>query len=152
MEIPKKVNKKERQVKILKALEKGCTRTAAAGYAGITRMTFYNWMEVKAFAKHVIQAEANARVTMELSLADLAVNQKDRVALFFWLQNRARDDWKNVSKVDVEHSGHVDHNVTHYDFSGYTKEELKEEAVKVAKQLEQIANGSGNIKPVKGIK
>lgn len=60
----------------------------------------------------------------------------DTTAQIFWLTNRKRDDWKHVRQIEM--SGKVEHE--HYKYEEYTKEQLKEEAKKIAEELEQIAN------------
>ena len=107
----------------VEVLSKGVTRTAAVGYIGMTRSTFYKWLDERpAFKKAVIDAESKARVAVELSLMKGAVNG-DRLSQMFWLQNRFPEDWVNVSKVEVEHKQGVQFIVVEpeFDVTGRSK-------------------------------
>ena len=120
----------------VEVLSKGVTRTAAVGYIGMTRSTFYEWMKTRPeFAKAVVDAESKARVAVELSLMKGAV-AGDRLSQMFWLQNRFPDDWVNVSKVEIDHKVGVQVIVVEPEFDVTGRSELKSRAGK--KELKRI--------------
>jgi hypothetical protein len=87
---------------ITNALGAGCTRSAAFGAAHISRNTFYRWLkEVDSFRDACINAEADARVSVESEVAKRA-KDGDRLLLMYWLQNRYPDDWQDVRKFAVD--------------------------------------------------
>jgi hypothetical protein len=92
----------ETQKIITDALGAGCTRSAAFGAAHIARETFYRWLkEVPEFKQACVDAEAEARVAIEVEVAKRA-QDGDRLLLMYWLQNRYPDDWKDVRKFAID--------------------------------------------------
>jgi hypothetical protein len=93
---------------ICAALGVGSTRTAAFTSAGISRRTFYDWMKgVPEFKEAVEDAEAAARVAIEVRLSDLALSG-DRFALMYYLQNRYPDDWKDTRNFKIDQTLQLD--------------------------------------------
>jgi len=90
----KSVRTKARRAVVLKALESGHTRSAAAALAGMHRSTLWEWVTEDpdmAMACDIAEAMAEAKV------ADALVTQavgRDWKASITWLQHRRRTDWK----------------------------------------------------------
>ena len=98
----------EIQKAICEALGVGSTRTAAFTSAGISRRTFYDWLKgVPEFKEAVEDAEAAARVAIEVRLSDLALSG-DRFALMYYLQNRYPDDWKDTRNYKIDQTLQLD--------------------------------------------
>jgi len=98
----------EIQKVICEALGVGSTRTAAFTSAGISRRTFYDWLKgVPEFKEAVEDAEAAARVAIEVRLSDLALSG-DRFALMYYLQNRYPDDWKDTRNYKIDQTLQLD--------------------------------------------
>lgn len=93
---------------ICSALGVGSTRTAAFTSARISRRTFYDWMkDIPEFKEAVEDAEAAARVAIEVRLSDLALSG-DRFALMYYLQNRYPDDWKDTRNYKIDQTLQLD--------------------------------------------
>ena len=91
---PKSVRTKARRAVILKALEAGHTRSAAAALAGMHRSTLWEWVSDDAdMAMACDMAEAMAEAKVSDALIQQAVG-RDWKASITWLQHRRRDDWK----------------------------------------------------------
>jgi hypothetical protein len=90
---------------ILKNLEIGCTRTAAAGSAGVDDSTFRRWQnDIPGFRAAVEEAEAKAERMYTGRLARRAAAGDTR-AIEFWLSRRRGNAWRErVSVVDEEAS------------------------------------------------
>lgn len=109
----------------------------------INPCTIYRWQSLEGFWDEVYDL---ARRTLKSRLpkilkamADKAINRKDVNAAKLCLEACGMVNSK--VQVDVNHSGKVEH--SHYDYSDYTAEQIREEAQKVALKLEVIAN-AGN--------
>ena len=100
------------QAKIIEAIKLGSTKTLAASYAGISRRTFYNWMEkgeeqktgiYRDFLDALDQAEGE-RVARWLAIINKAAPKSWPAAA--WLLERTRpDDYSLKSRVDLNHTG-----------------------------------------------
>lgn len=85
---------------ILKALELGCTREAAAGAAGISRVTLWQMMKRDlAFASEVEKAEDRAEAAMTFSVT--AAIPKNWTAAAWWLERRRYGNYARHDKVDM---------------------------------------------------
>ena len=101
------------QAKIIQAIKLGSTKTLAASYAGISRRTFYNWMEkgeeqktgiYRDFLDALDQAEGE-RVARWLAIINKAA-QNDNWTSAAWLLERTRpDDYSLKNRVDVNLTG-----------------------------------------------
>lgn len=81
---------------ILKAIEHGCTREAAAGAGGIGRATLYRWIEGdETFRDEVEKAELRAEAAYTMSVA--AAVPKNWQAAAWWLERR---HWQRYGKHD----------------------------------------------------
>jgi hypothetical protein len=91
-----------RQRTICDALRKGNTRTCAANLAGITRETFYQWLEGNlAFSDAVTRAEAEAE-DRYVEAVDKASDADWRAAAF-WLERRRHGEW--MKREEQQHTG-----------------------------------------------
>lgn len=96
--------------KLTLVLQSGGTRQAAYGYAGISKDCFYRWLEEKPeFAEAVRAAENKARVFVESKLWE-SIKKGDGTSIRFWLEKRAKEDWKaDVPNVETHvHLGKKD--------------------------------------------
>lgn len=85
---------------ILRAIEHGCTREAAAGAGGISRMTLYRWIENDGtFRDEVEKAEARAEAAMTFSVA--AAVPKNWQAAAWWLERRRYQHYARRDQLDV---------------------------------------------------
>jgi len=87
---------------IVAALLAGNTRTAAASVAGITRQTFYRWLDEDAtFSDNVEKAEGSAESRMVRVVQDAAFSGTWQAAAW-WLERRRRDEYalKQVNQIE----------------------------------------------------
>lgn len=85
---------------ILKALEYGATRTAAAGAGGVTRMTLYRWIEADVTLRDEVEkAEARAEYAFTRAVADAV--PKNWQAAAWWLERRHYQDYARRDSIDV---------------------------------------------------
>jgi len=103
----------ERFETIVRAIREGNTYRAAAGLAGVTESTLYNWLErgrkarsgkYLEFLEAVKKAEAEAEAR-HVRIVERAA-AKNWTAAAWWLERRRPDDWS--LKQRVEHSGRID--------------------------------------------
>jgi hypothetical protein len=91
--------------RLLSGLRLGMTRAAAAGNAGISRQTFYDWINGdEGFAAEVEIAEgkAEARYTSTVSESTRAESEGIRLkAASFWLERRRPNEWRDRTSVEV---------------------------------------------------
>lgn len=83
----------------LTALENGCTREAAAGAAGVTRTTFYRWMDDVAFRDAVEKAEALAEA--KFTAAVVYAVPKSWQAAAWWLERRRYQSYARRDQVEM---------------------------------------------------
>jgi transcriptional regulator with XRE-family HTH domain len=83
----------------LNALRMGCTRQAAAGAAGVSRVTFWRWMDDETFRSEVEKAEAVAEATYTAIVANAA--PKSWQAAAWWLERRQWREYGRHERVDV---------------------------------------------------
>jgi hypothetical protein len=88
-----------RVLAVLDALQRGCTRRAAAGAADINSATFYRWLEDAAFRDAVEKAEAQAEAAYTMSVA--AAVPKSWQAAAWWLERRRNEDYARREKVEM---------------------------------------------------
>jgi hypothetical protein len=92
--------------KIVAALKKGATRTAAAAKAGLSLATLSRWCEADAeFAESIAIAEGCAEASVSEVLFDAATKGREWRAGESWLKRRRRHEWGdslNVSKFSDE--------------------------------------------------
>ncbi len=85
---------------ILRAIEHGCTREAAAGAGGITRSTLYRWIESDdTFRDEVEKAENRAEAAFTMSVA--AAVPKNWQAAAWWLERRRFQSYARRDQVEV---------------------------------------------------
>jgi AcrR family transcriptional regulator len=98
-------------------LEAGTTRKAACAAAGISKETFYNWVESKpGFLDSVIAWEAEAeRRWIRLSEKERPGNSIKLLA------KRFRDEWGD--RLELSHSGTVAYEVIVFDASNPARED-----------------------------
>lgn len=90
----------ERVNRILKLLEGGNTRKAAALACGVTQATFCEWLNrFPEFSEQVEQAEARAEVKLVGFLRSLA--PMERLAAQFILERRFHQDWRERKEQQV---------------------------------------------------
>jgi hypothetical protein len=90
-------------------LKHGCTRTAAAGKAGIHYDTFHEWMDSNSeFSEAVMRAEGEAEAffteTIRLAAQGMEDKPPDWRAAESWLKRRRRTEWgENIAvRADTE--------------------------------------------------
>ena len=90
----------ERVAKILDALTGGCTRRAAAGYAGIHPATLYRMLDADATLRELVEkAEAAAEARATAVIADAF--GKNWQAAAWWLERRKHEDYAQRQRVDM---------------------------------------------------
>src|SRR5688572_6680302 len=83
---------------VLRALELGCTRRAAAGVADIHPSTLYEWLaKDPTFSDAVEKAEAKAEGTYIAAVANAV--PKSWQAAAWWLERRHHEDFAQRNKV-----------------------------------------------------
>ena len=91
---------------ILRALENGCTRRAAAAAGDITHQTFYNWVNADlTLMDAVVKAEQKAE--QRFTEAVVAAIPKSWQAAAWWLERRKHEDYAQRNKVEVDLRSHV---------------------------------------------
>lgn len=86
---------------ILENLNVGNTRSASAEAAGISRMTFYRWMDENVtFCDAVKKAEATAEVGHVKAVA-YAAQKGTWQASAWWLERRRPRNWREIKTLDV---------------------------------------------------
>jgi len=108
----------ERQDKIITALRAGHYRETAAAYGGISYETLRQWLkraenptdhpEYPAFRDAVCEAEAQAEVA-DLALIRRAASDGEWRAAAWRLERKHPERWGQRAKVEVEHSGELQH-------------------------------------------
>lgn len=84
----------------LVALENGCTREAAAGAAGVTRSTFYRWLDDVTFRDAVEKAESLAEAKFTAAVA-VAV-PKNWQAAAWWLERRRYQHYARRDQIEMK--------------------------------------------------
>lgn len=106
------------QARIVESIKKGHTHDTAAAHGGISRTTFYEWMQKGAraasgkyadFADAVQKAEAEAKG----ELIDIVKAQSLRnwQAAAWLLERRYPDEFGRRDRHHVEHSGNIKHSI-----------------------------------------
>lgn len=101
---------------ICDALRAGNTRNTAARYAGISRMTFNNWMrdpEKPEFAIAIEEAEARHQVGLVLQMTAISQGRQaarpgQMDAIKFLLERRHHNDWKERTETTFRVEEEVD--------------------------------------------
>lgn len=89
------------QDRIIDYLRTGNTRTAASEAAGISRTTFYRWLEENvAFCDAVKKAEATAEVGHVQCVANAAMKGSWQASAW-WLERRRPRNWREIKSIDV---------------------------------------------------
>ncbi len=83
----------------LEALRLGCTRQAAAAVAGVTRVTFWRWMQDVAFGNEVEKAEGQAEAAFTAVITRAV--PKNWTAAAWWLERRRSEDYARRERVDM---------------------------------------------------
>ena len=91
----------------LSALRAGCTRQAASGAAGVSRVTFWRWMDDVTFRNEVEKAEDYAEATFTAFVAAATITNWTAAA--WWLERRRPDHYARRERIDlnVDLSGEV---------------------------------------------
>lgn len=85
---------------VLDAIAHGCTREAAAGVGGITRMTLYRWIEGDdTFRDEVEKAEHRAEAAFTAAVA--AAVPRNWQAAAWWLERRKHLAYGRKDQVEV---------------------------------------------------
>jgi hypothetical protein len=92
---------------VCSALRDGCTRSAAAGAAGVHYDTFLEWTkEFSEFSEAVMRAEAEAEKTCTVAILKAAKGTKtepgDWRAAESWLKRRRRKEWGDNVAVTAD--------------------------------------------------
>lgn len=92
----------------LDALSEGCTRTAAAARAGVTRQTVFNHRNRdEGFSDKESLAELAAVGEVENALFMAAISGNP-TAIQVYLYNRAPEQWADKRQAQIQHSGRID--------------------------------------------
>lgn len=90
----------ERAESILNAIAHGCTREAAAGAGGITRVTLWRWIEGdETFRNEVEKAEARAEAAFTIAVAQAV--PKNWQAAAWWLERRKHQAYGRKDSVEM---------------------------------------------------
>lgn len=89
----------EQSAAAIRALEFGCTRDAAAGAAGVTRSTFYRWLDDGTFRDAVEKAELKAEAAYTLAVQQAV--PKNWQAAAWWLERRRHESFGRRDRVDM---------------------------------------------------
>lgn len=85
---------------ILRAIEYGATREAAAGAGGVTRGTLYRWIESDStFRDEVEKAEHRAEMAYTTAVANAV--PKNWQAAAWWLERRRHQSYARRDQVEV---------------------------------------------------
>jgi hypothetical protein len=84
----------------LNGLRSGYTRTAAAAAAGVTRMTFYRWMDDDTFRDEVEKAEGMAEAAYTTAVANAVPRSWQAAA--WWLERRRYQDYARRDQLEVK--------------------------------------------------
>ena len=85
---------------VLRALEMGCTRRAAAGAAGIHHSTLYEWINNDpTFSDEVEKAENKAEASYLAAIANAVPRNWQAAA--WWLERRKYADFARHDQVDM---------------------------------------------------
>jgi len=100
---------KDKQKLFLEAYERtACNISQACKSVNIGRTTFYSWVEkYPAFKAAVNEINESVIEIVESQLKKNIMNGKE-ASLFFFLVNRKPERWRSITKVQMEHSGHID--------------------------------------------
>ena len=91
---------------VIEEMSKGYSKEASAGYIGVSKQTFYRWMEEHVeFRDAVHIGEVKSQRTWENKAVDFAVHTKDGKRLdsrIYALQMKNRFDWSDKKEIKVE--------------------------------------------------
>ena len=116
-------------IEICKLIELGVSPPVAAECCGITKQSFYNWMEKGEAAKSgkhkdfFDKIEQSKAVAVKECIVDIK-NSKDWKAKAWLVERLDRFSYGTVKKVELEHSGSVNNKVT---FNPIMQNEILEE-------------------------
>ena len=86
---------------IIANLKLGATRTAAFTSVGISKMTFYRWLDENVtFCDAVTRAEAEAEISHTACIAH-AAKEGNWQASKFWLERRRPKEWREIKTIDL---------------------------------------------------
>lgn len=88
---------------VLEALRKGNTRTAAAYAAGVSKSTFYRWIENETLRDAVKRAESDAETEMVAVVRK--ASSRNWTAAAWWLERKKPKSWGKRDKILNEHTG-----------------------------------------------
>lgn len=84
----------------IEAIRMGCTREAAAGVAGVTRMTLYRWIESDdTFRDEVLKAEQQAEAAYTYAVQQAV--PKNWQAAAWWLERRRHQSYGRRDRVEM---------------------------------------------------
>jgi len=100
---------KDKQKLFLEAYERtACNISHACKSVNLGRTTFYSWVEkYPAFKAAINEINESFIEIVESQLKKNIMNGKE-ASLFFFLVNRKPERWRSITKVQMEHSGHID--------------------------------------------
>lgn len=129
-------------VKVMLEGDKPLSVTQAADQAGVARQTPYKWFKHEGFMAYFkerreLMAKVWGGVADRSLIAQVIKGNVQAMKLFYERFDGLKDT------LEINHKGNVKHEHSHYDYSDYTAEQIREEAQKVALKLEVIAN-AGN--------
>lgn len=116
-------------IEICKLIELGVSPPVAAECCGITKQSFYNWMERGEEAKtgkhrdFFDKIEQSKAIAVKECIVDIK-NSKDWKAKAWLVERLDRFSYGTVKKVELEHSGSVNNTVT---FNPIMQDEILEE-------------------------
>lgn len=95
---------------LIKNLEAGSSIEGACKKSKISKKTFYEFFkEDKEFADAVQKAKLSQIIVAEDMLYK-KMQEGNMIAIIFYLCNRSPDRWKNVQRVETQHSGELEVN------------------------------------------
>jgi len=126
----------EQQLAFLKAYKNLSTITAICDHLGISRETYYDWMEKYPNFKKKIESANNERKDMVESQLVKAIKNNNITAIIFWLKSR-HEDYKEKHEVSVGGELNINEGRVNEisELIKYAKKEIARKYIAVAKQL-----------------
>ena len=85
---------------IIENLEDGNTISTSCSNVDVSRNTFYRWLKEDPNFKQEVEIAQESRIKMVEDALYKSAIEGDHTAQIFFLCNRAKDKWQDVSKVE----------------------------------------------------
>lgn len=98
-------NLSKKTLEVFKAKAGNISATCEA--VGITRKTFYEWLEKSPEFKQRVEEIQESLIDFAESMLLKNIREGKETSIFFFLVNRKPEKWKSITKVQMEHSGSI---------------------------------------------